>query len=416
MVVAGEWQCDEGVARGDLGISGLDCRGECTLTMNEKGEEQAWSFTVEPRISGIARGGPADGVLRVDDVLVAIDGLLITTREGGLRYAGIKPGEEVSVRFRRDGRLATVPIRAGSTCPPPPPKVPSPPAGVSVGDPFLPPGRSPWAGSPCPSLRTRSAGHPASGAQGRGYRGGSKGQGDHGLRYGGRTRGREGPADPGCGSPDRPDRPARPGVPEGRLGISFSCSSECTGTTRDGVRVWEFSGPIEVIGLDPGGPADLAHIQLGDQITAINGSRIESQEGGEEFSLMAPDEPVELTVVKRNGQEETVTVVPVTAEVLARDRRLLSNADEFMRESARVTGRAVPPSRSAGSERPSVPAPPAGITAPEGMPLRYSGTVEGVEVEVRGNPVTVSEMRGERTILINADGVWIRITIPREGE
>jgi hypothetical protein len=42
--------------------------------------------------------------------------------------------------------------------------------------------------------------------------------------------------------------------------------------------------------------------------------------------------------------------------------------------------------------------------------------IGGVEVEVRGNPVTVLEMRGARTILINAEGLWLRISIPRERE
>jgi hypothetical protein len=38
--------------------------------------------------------------------------------------------------------------------------------------------------------------------------------------------------------------------------------------------------------------------------------------------------------------------------------------------------------------------------------------VAGVEVEVRGDPVTVSELEGARIILINADGIWIRIRVP----
>ena len=51
--------------------------------------------------------------------------------------------------------------------------------------------------------------------------------------------------------------------------------------------------------------------------------------------------------------------------------------------------------------------------APEGMPLRFSGTMSGVEVEIRGDPVMVSEMEDARTIYINAEGLWIRITVPR---
>jgi hypothetical protein len=39
--------------------------------------------------------------------------------------------------------------------------------------------------------------------------------------------------------------------------------------------------------------------------------------------------------------------------------------------------------------------------------------MSGVEVEVRGAPVTVSEMIETRTLYINAEGLWIRITVPR---
>ena len=49
------------------------------------------------------------------------------------------------------------------------------------------------------------------------------------------------------------------------------------------------------------------------------------------------------------------------------------------------------------------------------MPLRWTGTLEGVEVEVRGEPVSVSEMRGIGTVVIYAEGLWIRIRIPPGG-
>ena len=196
-----------------------------------------------------------------------------------------------------------------------------------------------------------------------------------------------------------------PEVPEGRLGISFSCGP-CTlsRADRDGLGIWDFSGPIEVIGVDPGGPADLAGIQLGDQIKAVNGERLESREGGEAFSRMAPGESLELTVVKRSGEEEVVTVVPVTSESLSTAMRMRSR--DALGESRRVepiTGVIV---RRADEPVPDVAEPP------EGMPLRYSGSVEGVEVEVRGEPVTVSEIQGARIVLIKAEGLWIRIRMP----
>jgi len=213
----------------------------------------------------------------------------------------------------------------------------------------------------------------------------------------------------------RPVPAPRPDVPEGRLGISFTCS-HCTGNIRDGVQLWDFSGPIEVTGVDAGGPADKAGLQLGDQITAVNGRRIESRQGGEEFSRMTPEEPIELTVVKRNGQEQTVTVVPVTSETLAQTRRVVTTSGVSRRAVAVALVPREAPLPPAAPDSAEVLAPTAGVTAPEGMPLRYSGAVNGVEVEVRGSPVTVSEMRGTRTILINAEGLWIRITVPRGRE
>jgi membrane-associated protease RseP (regulator of RpoE activity) len=170
------------------------------------------------------------------------------------------------------------------------------------------------------------------------------------------------------------------------------------------VGIWDFSGPIEVIGVDPGGPADLVGIQLGDQITAVNGERLESREGGEIFSRMTPGDSLELTLVKRSGEERLVSVVPVTSDSLSTAVRLRTRGGlGISRSVGPVAGVVVPHA--------DLPVPTA-AEPPEGLPLRYSGTVEGVEVEVRGAPVTVSEMQDARILLINADGIWIRVRVP----
>jgi hypothetical protein len=52
------------------------------------------------------------------------------------------------------------------------------------------------------------------------------------------------------------------------------------------------------------------------------------------------------------------------------------------------------------------------LAGPEDLPLSYSGIVEGVEVVVRGGPVSVSELRGARTFIIRSHGLWIRIRVP----
>lgn len=72
---------------------------------------------------------------------------------------------------------------------------------------------------------------------------------------------------------------------------------------------------------------------------------------------------------------------------------------------------APPPARPAAGAAP-VPSTPA--PGPEGLPLSYSGTMGGVEVLVRGGPISVAEDQATRTIIINADGLWIRVRIPPE--
>ena len=394
VAVARQVQCAEGTARGDLGISGLDCQGDCTLTLDERGGERFWSFSVEPLVTGVTPGSPADGVLRAGDALVAIDGVLITTAEGGRRYADLEPGREVLIRFRRNGRVAEATLRAQAACPPVPPSVPEP-VPVPPVDAPAPLPRPPMVGRLIPAvplpdiLAEKELRRVAVAPRVVAFP-------DSVLRRAVPIEGRQVP--PAVGMPI---------VPEGRLGISFSCRPPCTGTLRGDVRIWEFSGPIEVIGVDPGGPADRAGIAMGDQITAVDGKRIDSPEGGEAFSRMTPRAAVELTVVQRNGQEKRFTVVPVTAETLELARRRVpSPAEPRPAPVPRGTGREVRP------PRPDVAPPPPAPEPPEGLPLRYSGGVGGVEVEVRGRPVTVSELRGERVILIQAEGLWIRIRIP----
>jgi hypothetical protein len=350
--------------------------------MNEKGEEQLWSFTVEPRITGITRGGPADGILRTDDLLVAIDGFLITTVEGGRRIASVEPGQKVTVRYRRDGRLGEATIEAGSVCPPPPPRAPEALVATIRVPPSPPrpdePSRS-LGVAVSPRVRVAPEARVARAAEGV-------------------TRASA------LASRATALSAASASSPTGRLGIVFSCSECGTRTDPDtGEEVWYFSGPLEVSGVTAGGPADKAGIQLGDLIKAIDGKEIDTEEGGLAFTRLEGGQRVRITVVKRNGLEEDVSLVP---EV----RRIVGIATV---EPSRITSEA-PPAPPAPA-RVVTPEPPMEITSPEGMPLRYSGTMEGVEVEVRGNPVSVSEMRGERTFLINADGLWIRITVPRRG-
>jgi membrane-associated protease RseP (regulator of RpoE activity) len=393
--VGGQTYCPEGLVQGDLGISGHSCEGECTLTIRRDGSERFWSFTTEPNVIGLRPGGPADGILRVGDRLVAIDGILITTREGGRRYANLQPGEAVSVRYRRDGRVREASIQVGSRCLDPPEPVPA----VGRVAPPRPVAPEPVTGvvvaprvvvTPAPSVAAATAveGEPV--------------------------------VAPSVA------RRATAGLfgtepPTGKLGVGFSCAECGTQTDADtGETVWFFSGPLEVTAVTAGGPADDAGVQRGDLIKAIDGKDLTTDEGGLAFSRLTPGEDVQLTIVGRDGSERRVAVVPdegssrriLSGRARARTASSVGVAPDEPRRPLGTVRRAPPePSAVVVPDRVTQPAPV--VEPPAGLPLRYSGGVAGVEVEVRGEPVSVSEMRGARTLIINAEGVWIRIVVPR---
>lgn len=407
-VSAQEISCPEGTVKGVLGITGLDCRGECTLTINEKGEELAWSFSVEPTITGVGRTGPAQGLLRAGDALVSVDGILITTPEGGRRYATVQPGQEVAIRYRRDGRIGEATVRAAGQCVPaypgPAPQVVMPSV-ARVAPPAHPPerGREPVAAVVVPRVRVApeavvEAPRPA------------------GISTGVST----------AVVSSRAVAPVALGSgPKARLGIALTCS-DC-GTAMDpetGVTVWFFTGPIEVTGVDAGGPADRAGIQIGDLITAVEQHPLETEEGGKAFSDLVPGESVRLAVVKRNGRRVEVQVTPEEFVSVARVSGVSLASGQVTTTPGAVA--VVAPAREAVVTPPPSPAPgrvmsapsEASAPSPTGLPLRYRGAVSGVEIEVRGIPVTVTGVddAGARVIVISSDGGWIRIRIPEGGE
>jgi S1-C subfamily serine protease len=96
--------CSEGQpAMGTLGINYLLCVGGSCQVYLKTGKGITHDFSTEPRIETIAPNSPAAGKLRQGDVITAIDGVLITTREGGRRLANLKPGVPVLLSIRRDG-------------------------------------------------------------------------------------------------------------------------------------------------------------------------------------------------------------------------------------------------------------------------------------------------------------------------
>lgn len=97
---------------GWLGM-GLECEN-CSVTSFGR-TQQVWRFRQAPAVLTVDVDGPAHrGGVRRGDTITAIDGVDLTTTEGGRAFAQIEPGQRVTLTLRRDGRerrltLAAVP-------------------------------------------------------------------------------------------------------------------------------------------------------------------------------------------------------------------------------------------------------------------------------------------------------------------
>ena len=254
---------------GDLGYSGLECN--CSFTVRRDGSDRLWRFRSEPMVMGVKSGGPAAAILRAGDVITAIDGYLITTSEGGRRFATVQPGQVVELRVRRDGREFGVAVTASGTCreikvaPPAPAAAGTPPALVK--------------GVPVPE----AAAVPE--------------------------------LDVAVPLPPAPPKAS----PSGRLGFSLTCS-ECSVQVWDsgeGPR-WSFSSYPDVSRVEDGSPAARAGLRAGDVLTHIDGIPLTTEEAGIRFGQVAPGDTVVFRY-ERNAQAGEATVVAGTREwVVAR--------------------------------------------------------------------------------------------------
>lgn len=93
---------------GWLGI-GLTC--DCSV--NTGGDFPSWTFNDAPRVGGVIPGSPASRAgIRDGDLLVAVDGLSLVTREGGEAFSRIEPGQRVRLTLYRDEVERTVDLIA----------------------------------------------------------------------------------------------------------------------------------------------------------------------------------------------------------------------------------------------------------------------------------------------------------------
>jgi membrane-associated protease RseP (regulator of RpoE activity) len=341
------------VPRGEVGYSGFECNCKLSFFEEERPEGQfLYQFRSEPTITGVKDGGPADGKLRVGDVVTAIDGHLITTYEGGRRFANPQPGEALTLAVRRDGREVDVQIVPGLECfrikvaPPAPPAMPAAPAApaplvvVKVAPPVRVSERMPVE-APVVVVET--------------------------------------PRPPTAPAPD--PAPLRPptAFPNGWFGFGISCSDCVVKLSRaDDVPEWAFTSYPSLENVEVGSPAHVAGMRAGDILTYINGRELTSAEGGRLFGAVQPGDTVDLRYVRDNSVRD--------ARVVAGER--VWTARRVIELAERVT-----------------PAPPPKYTQP--TTTRFTGMLGDAHIQVTGGPITVS--RTEEEVVIQSRDITVRI-------
>lgn len=91
---------------------GLTC-SDCSIGRDDS--VTVWSFGKPPEIHYVDPDGPAGKAgLRRGDVLIQIDGIPITSREGGRRFGATKPGDTVRWMYVRNGKKQAVSLVAAA--------------------------------------------------------------------------------------------------------------------------------------------------------------------------------------------------------------------------------------------------------------------------------------------------------------
>ena len=357
--------CPYGVdARGTVGIASLEC-SNCQLSTDDG--VRVWNFSSEPIVRTVTPGSPADGKIREGDAIVAVDGHLITTGEGGRRLGNMEPGQTVSVVVRSGNRERTVVVVPGSECPrssgyaaaPAVPTVPDAaepqralPAeasvGVSVGVPRA-------AVAPVPDVA------PATGV---------------------------------AVAVSPVPRPTYTLLPSGWFGFGIQCTN-CRWSVEEetGLSEWEFSAPPEISSIQDGSPAAAAGLRRGDVLLEIDGEPLVSEKGGQRFGSVEPGQRVRWTY-RRGGETQTTTA---TAG-LRPDMPPPPPAPEPDAEPLAYTGLARAYATGATTK------------------LRYSGLVGETSVEVRGTGsvvVNIIEPGREIEIVTSDSRTRIRMDDPK---
>lgn len=229
-------RCAEGVPRtATLGIGLLQCVGGACLVNVPAGNGYKHDFSTEPYVWYLDGDGPAARALREGDQILAVDGSLITSRDGGRRLANLRPNVPVRLRIRREGEEMDVRVTPEPGCNTPRLAVTSRP------------GRPERRAQARPTLRENS------------------------LREGG------------------------PGV---YFGLEVSCKS-CGWKLENGVWRWHAAEPVGIVNVIAGSPAERAGVRPGDVLMRIDGRLLAQPDNGGFYGTMRPGQVVRYEVLRR---------------------------------------------------------------------------------------------------------------------
>jgi hypothetical protein len=159
-------------------------------------------------------------------------------------------------------------------------------------------------------------------------------------------------------------------MPDGWFGFGIQCNN-CGVSSRQGrLSEFQFRENPRVVNVEPGTPAARAGMQRGDRLTHVDGVAITTQAGWTRFGAIQPGQQVRWTYT-RDGRVHNTTMTAL--------------------------------------RRPDAGHTPAPAAAGGGQRLRYSGSVGGAQVEVRGAPVNVTTDPRTGEMIIRSADLTIRI-------
>jgi len=278
---AAEAQCAGGAARVPaLGISLVQC--DCTISSSNP---SAWRFRTPPQVFDIVEGSAAASVLREGDVIMQVNGRAITTAEGAAAFARIREGGSATLLIQRDGRTQTVALRRSEVCPRQ--------AALIAIAPSVDLARL----RPTPAGRATTVA-PAAVA---------------GASGGGRSV----PLIASTVSPSATAAYGVALAPTvalstGWIGIAFSCT-DCTVDHQN--QRWIFRSAPEVYSVEGGSPAYAAGLRRGDVLTHVDGVSITTEDGGRRWAQVKPAQSVRVNY-QRGGQVRVATIVAGSQRLL----------------------------------------------------------------------------------------------------